>query len=277
MLIRSFQQVEAAGHVISISHGKSTAVRVLLKSDGLGFSLSEARCGAGNQSKLWYKNHWEANYVRAGKGSLLNLSTGQTWDLYPGVLYCVGPNDRHSVINTDDPLRIVSVFNPPIEGLESHDGDGAYPPTGDIPVGQESMFVRTIEEVRAAGGEKIVSHGNARAIRLLTATDGLGFSLSDVHVRFGIEQTLWYKNHWEANLVLAGTLEVTDKTSGEVHTLGAGDVYCVGPDDPHHLVAKTDVQIIAIFNPPLDGDEQHDKDGAYPPTGPIPEGPTVSG
>jgi L-ectoine synthase len=59
--------------------------------------------------------------------------------------------------------------------------------------------------------------------------------------------------------------------------LGAGDVYCVGPNDPHHLVAKTDVQIIAIFNPPLYGDEQHDKDGAYPPTGPIPEGPTVTG
>ena len=43
MLIRSFQQVEAAGQVISNSHGKPTAIRVLPKSDGLDFSLSEYR------------------------------------------------------------------------------------------------------------------------------------------------------------------------------------------------------------------------------------------
>ena len=47
MLIRSFKDAEAAGRVIPISHGNSTAVRVLLASDGLGFSLSEARCSAG--------------------------------------------------------------------------------------------------------------------------------------------------------------------------------------------------------------------------------------
>jgi len=42
MLIRSFQEAEKNGQVVSISHGKSSAVRVLLKADGLGFSLSEA-------------------------------------------------------------------------------------------------------------------------------------------------------------------------------------------------------------------------------------------
>lgn len=273
MLIRSFKDVEAAGRVISISHGLSSAVRVLLKSDGLGFSLSEARCGANNASKLWYKNHWEANYVRAGKGRLLNRTTGQSWDLYPGVLYCVGPNDQHSVINSDDPLRIISVFNPPIEGDETHDEDGAYPPTGDIPPRQEPMFARSIAEVRADGQEKIVAGGKVTAFRMLRAIDGMGFSLSEVRMNAGIEVDLWYKNHWEANLVLAGTLELTDKNSDEVHLLEAGDVYCVGPNDPHHLCAKTDVQLLAIFNPPLDGDEQHDADGAYPPTGPIPPGP----
>ena len=121
MLVRSFNDVEKSGRVIPISHGKSTAVRVLLKSDGLGFSLSEARCGAGNSSDLWYKNHWEANYVRQGQGTLVNRRSGQSWPLQPGVLYCVGPNDQHSVVNTEDPLRIVSVFNPPIEGEETHD------------------------------------------------------------------------------------------------------------------------------------------------------------
>ena len=273
MLIRSFREVEAAGRVISISHGKSTAVRVLLKSDRLGFSLSEARCGAGNSSDLWYKNHWEANYVRAGEGTLINRSTGQSWALHPGVLYCVGPSDRHTVINTDDPLRIVSVFNPAIEGEETHDEDGSYSPTGPVPEGKDEMFVKTIDSVTAEGNSFAFADGDVQVVRMLNAGDGMGFSLSRTSVKAGVTQDLWYKNHWEANLLLDGTLEVIDKTTGDHHVLGKGDVYCVGPNDPHQLVSQTDVELLCVFNPPLTGEEVHDDDGAYPASGPLPPGP----
>ncbi len=57
MLIRTMNQLEAEGRVISISHGKSSAVRPLTKSDGVGFSVSEARANAGEVSDLWYKHH----------------------------------------------------------------------------------------------------------------------------------------------------------------------------------------------------------------------------
>lgn len=273
MLIRSFKAAEENGQVFSISHGKSSAVRVLTKSDGLGFSLSEARCGAGNTSKLWYKNHWEANYIRAGRGSVLNTDTGESWELVPGVLYCVGPNDRHSVINSEDPLRIVSIFNPPIVGHETHDEDGAYPATGEIPPGQEKMFIQTPEAVRAQGGEKILGGGAVTALRLLTSHHGLGFSMSEVSVSKGTSTDLWYKNHWEANLVLEGVVKVIDKNTNQEHLLEKGDVYCVGPNDPHRLEPQTDIKLVAIFNPPLTGEEQHDSDGAYPPTGAVPPGP----
>ena len=274
MLIRSFQAVEASGDVIGISHGKSTAVRVLLKKDGLGFSLSEARCGANNTSSLWYKNHWEANYVRTGHGQLINQTTGESKDLRPGDLYCVDPNDPHGVANQDDPLRIISVFCPPIEGPETHDEEGAYPPTGELPPRIQPMFVRTPEEVAAAGGDKVLGGGNVRALRLLTSHDEMGFSLSEVHLKPGTEINLWYKHHWEANLVLEGNLTLIDRSADETHELGFGDVYCVGPNDPHTLIAASDVKLLAIFNPPLSGEEKHDEDGAYPPTGPVPKGPT---
>ncbi len=273
MLIRSFQSVEAAGKAVPISHGKSSAIRVLLKSDGLGFSLSEARCGPGNSSDLWYKNHWEANYVRAGKGVLTDRTSGETWELSPGTLYCVGPGDKHRVSNSEDPLRIVSVFNPPIEGLETHDQDGAFPATGDIPSRNQPMFARTLEDVRQSGGEKILGGGNVIANRLLTAADQLGFSLSEVQLQPGCEIDLWYKHHWEANLILQGTLALTEKNTGIAHQLQPGDVYCVGPEDPHRLVPDSKVKLLAIFNPPLSGEEKHDADGAYPPTGPVPPGP----
>ena len=57
MLIRTMNQLEAEGRVISISHGKSSAVRPLTKSVGVGFSVSEARANAGEVSDLWYKHH----------------------------------------------------------------------------------------------------------------------------------------------------------------------------------------------------------------------------
>jgi hypothetical protein len=63
-------QLEAEDRVISISHGRATAVRLLTKSDGVGFSVSEARASQVGQSDLWYKHHWEANYVRSGRATL---------------------------------------------------------------------------------------------------------------------------------------------------------------------------------------------------------------
>ena len=274
MLIRTMDQLEAEGRVISISHGRATAVRLLTKSDRLGFSLSEARASLAGQSDLWYKNHWEANYVRSGNVTLEDRSTGERWQLEPGMLYCVGPKDRHRIIR-DEPsdMRIISVFNPPIEGDETHDEDGAYPPTGDIPPGKERMFVKTIEDVRKAGMERTVAGGAAVTARYLTADDHLGFSFSAVRLKAGGEADLWYKHHWEANLVLDGRLEVTNSATGEVHHIGPSGLYLVGPKDRHHIKALTDVHAVSIFNPPLTGGEVRDEDGSYPPAGPIPPGP----
>ncbi len=274
MLIRTMDQLEAEGRVISISHGKATAVRLLTKADRLGFSLSEARTSQVGQLDVWYKHHWEANYVCSGKATLENRTTGERWPLEPDVLYCVGPKDRHRII-CDEPsdIRVISVFNPPLEGDETHDEDGAYPPTGAIPPGKERMFVKTLADVRNAGMERTVAGGAAVSARYLTVDDKLGFSFSAVRLKAGGEADLWYKHHWEANLVLDGTLEVTDYATGEVHTIGPRGLYLVGPKDRHHVKALTDVHVVRVFDPPLTGKEVHDEDGSYPPTGSIPPGP----
>ena len=57
MLIRTMNPLETEGRIISISHGKSSAVRPLTRSDGVGFSVSEARANAGEVSDLSYKHH----------------------------------------------------------------------------------------------------------------------------------------------------------------------------------------------------------------------------
>ena len=138
------------------------------------------------------------------------------------------------------------------------------------------MLVRTMQQLESEGRVISISHGKATAVRPLTKSDGVGFSMSEARGGKVGHSDLWYKNHWEANLVLAGSLDVIDKNSGEKFTLGQGDVYCVGPDDPHQLVAQTDVELLCIFNPPLTGKEVHDSDGAYPASGPLPPGPGLS-
>ena len=133
-----FVRTPADAHERVIAHGTATATRYVTKSDGLGFSLSTASVPAGQDARqVWYKNHWEANFIVSGLGELEDLSSGQRWPLEPRTVYVVGPDDRHKVHASED-LLIVCVFNPPLVGDESHDADGSYPPTGSVPEGPQA-------------------------------------------------------------------------------------------------------------------------------------------
>ena len=273
MLVRTLAQLEAEGRTYAL--GDFKVIRRLNKSEGLHFSVSEAQTNGKGQFDLWYKNHWEVNFVRAGSATIEDRTSGDTWPLAPGTLYGVGPHDKHRLRYTDGAgLRIISLFNPPTTGSERHDADGAFPPTGeDIPKGPGSMFVRTAEDVRAAGREQVIDDGHATVQHYVTQADGVGFSVHSVLLAAGSDLDLWYKHHWEANVVLKGSCDVTDRASGEVHSLGADDFYLVGPKDRHRFQARTDVHILSIFDPPITGTEVHDEEGTFPPTGPVPAGP----
>ncbi|MDA0218768.1 MAG: ectoine synthase [Proteobacteria bacterium] len=256
---------------VSIAHGTASAARPLTRRDGLGFSLSVVTAPAGATHELWYQNHWEANYVMEGRLRLEQVATGRSWEIEAGDLYCVGPKDRHT-LTSHTPYRVMSAFNPPIEGNETHDAEGGYPPTGPLPEGQAEMFVRRPADLEAMGRAKVTPSG-ARLRRYLLAQDRLGVTWSDVHFADGSASKLWYKNHWEANYVFEGDGTLEHHGTGEVLQLEPGMLYCVGPDDPHTLTAGTGLHIVSLFNPPLTGTEVHDADGAYPPTGPLPPGP----
>ncbi|MCX7356300.1 MAG: ectoine synthase [Alphaproteobacteria bacterium] len=272
MFVRTVDELAAQGKVLTLVGGSTKSARLLTAADGLGFSYSDVRAAKGSDGVLWYKNHWEANYFISGRSTLEDLTTGQKWNLEAGSLYVVGPNDRHRLVAVEDEHH-VSIFCPPLVGNERHDKDGAYEPSGPGPKTDKRMFVRHATEMRAAGKEVISVSGNSRYLRLVTKADEVGFSFSDVRVKAGAESTLWYKNHWEANYVVSGTGEVTDLTTGQSWKLAPDTIYNVGPKDRHRVRAATELNIISVFCPPLVGDEQHDKDGAYPPSGPVPPGP----
>ncbi len=275
MFVRTLDELRKQGKETMLSGGRARTVRLLTREDGMGFSLSDLTASAGAEFALWYKNHWEANYIVSGRGAVKEIATGKSWPLAAGTLYTVGPNDRHLVAVTDE-LRIISVFNPPLMGNETHDADGSYPPTGPIPPGRERMFVKTINELRAAGREKMVAGGSARSVRMLLAEDRVGVTIADVKLAAGNRNVLWYKHHWEANYILSGHGEVADLTTGESWALEPGTMYCVGPDDRHGMHAITDLHLVSVFCPALQGDEMHDEDGTLAPSGPVPPGPKAT-
>jgi L-ectoine synthase len=275
MFVRSFEDRQKAGMVKSLVNNTTQSARFLTAADGLGFSYNENRIGNGSDINLWYKHHWEANYIVSGTGEVTDHASGQTWTLAPGVLYVVGPNDRHR-FHIAGAEHHISVFCPPLKGDERHDADGAYAASGPVPKTSQRMFVKRADEMRAQGKEIVVANGKARTIRMLTQADHVGFGLSDVHFEAGAEAVLWYKHHWEANHILAGTCEVTDLTTKEAWRLTPSMAYYVGPKDRHKLRAITDVHLLSVFCPPLKGNEQHDADGSLPPTGPVPTGPVAA-
>jgi L-ectoine synthase len=135
------------------------------------------------------------------------------------------------------------------------------------------MFVRTRQDVVASGHELDISHGNAVSTRYLTKRDGLGFSFSAVVMEPGQEAMLWYQHHWEANFITAGEGELEELATGRKWPLEPGTIYVVGPSDRHQIRAITQLRLVSVFNPPIVGDENHDAEGGFPPSGPLPAGP----
>ena len=100
------------------------AKRLFLKSDGLGFSLSETTVDEGAEMNIWYKHHQEACFVIEGEAELTDRESGVTHRLGPGSAYAPA-HERHA-IRVLSPLRLVCVFAPALTGRETHDADGSY-------------------------------------------------------------------------------------------------------------------------------------------------------
>jgi L-ectoine synthase len=272
MFIRTLEDVRGTDRYKVLLNGALHSARYLSAADGMGFSLHVNRSKPCPPMPLWYKNHWEANYIISGVINVTDLTTQQTWKLGPDDLYQVGPNDRHYFEVVEEEHHL-SIFCPALTGDETHDADGSYSPSGPVPETDQCMFLRRIDEMRAAGKEIVTANGQARVVRALTKSDGLGVGVSDVNLTAGASTVLWYKHHWETNYILSGTGLVEDLNTGESWKLEADIAYNVGPKDRHRLSAHTDLHLVSVFCPPLVGNEQHDADGALEPSGPVPPGP----
>lgn len=125
------------------------------------------------------------------------------------------------------------------------------------------MIVRDIESQSANGNLHKVAWGLMDTVRLILADDGAGFSISDVTVKKPMDVVLQYKHHVEANIFLEGGGTVENLSTGEIHKVHAGVTYIVFPQDRHRVKLSPGTRLICVFNPPLQGDENHNREGGY--------------
>jgi L-ectoine synthase len=111
-----------------------------------------------------------------------------------------------------------------------------------------------------------VEWGNGTSRRFLTASDGMGYSVTDTIVRAGTRSRLEYKNHLEACYCIAGSGMVID-SDGTEHQIVPGTIYALDKNDPHDLIASPheDLRLVCVFTPALQGSERHDltRSGEY--------------
>ena len=124
MIVKYRQDLEGGPHHRAVRTGES--MRFLVRSDGVGFTLTDTTVEPGSDTVNQYKNHLEANYVLEGEGTLEDLATGKTYDIRPGLMYTVLKGERHRVRATSR-IRFICVFLPALVGTETHDSDGSYP------------------------------------------------------------------------------------------------------------------------------------------------------
>lgn len=105
-----------------------TSRRLILKSDGMGYSVHDTVIKNGANLEMEYRNHLETVYCVEGEGEIEDLGTGEVHPIRSGTLYALNKHDRHILrANRGTHMRMVCVFDPPLTGLEVHDATGAYP------------------------------------------------------------------------------------------------------------------------------------------------------
>ena len=77
------------------------------------------------------------------------------------------------------------------------------------------------------------------------------------------EQMKGTRKFVEAVYVLEGTGTVEIMETGEIYKLAPGVFYAFDKHERHRYNLDSEVRAIAIFNPPLVGDEVNDESGGY--------------
>lgn len=123
MIVRKLSEAKLQGRSVSAEGWESN--RLLLKSDGAGFSFHITRIFKDAVLHMHYKNHIESVYCISGFGEIKDVASGAIHPIEPGTLYILDKHDKH-ILRAFEEMEMACVFNPPLMGREVHNAEGAY-------------------------------------------------------------------------------------------------------------------------------------------------------
>ena len=126
MIVKSLEDILGTDAEVKAETGTWTSRRLLLRKDGMGFSMHDTLIHAGTETYIWYANHLEAVYCVGGEGEIEVIDTGKVYPLKDGTIYALDKHEKHW-LRAKTELRMICVFNPALTGREDHDENGVYP------------------------------------------------------------------------------------------------------------------------------------------------------
>jgi L-ectoine synthase len=124
MIVRDIRDIDGTEDDVVTDTWQSK--RIILKKDGMGYSVHETTIFAGTETHIWYQNHLESVFCIQGEGEVETIPDGKIYPIRPGVLYALNEHDNH-YLRAKTEMKMICVFNPPLTGREVHDEHGVYP------------------------------------------------------------------------------------------------------------------------------------------------------
>jgi L-ectoine synthase len=125
------------------------------------------------------------------------------------------------------------------------------------------MKVINIKDIKGTNREIFCPNGGFISNRFLLKSDNVGYSMSLTIIPKGDWQYWHYKNHFETCYCIKGRGVLIDLTNHKSHAIYPGIIYIANDNKPHKFKAIEDIELICVFNPPLQGVEVHNHDGSY--------------
>ncbi|KAB7614636.1 ectoine synthase [Amylibacter sp. SFDW26] len=125
MIVRDIKSIIGSDHDV---HGSGwNSRRLLVRDDGMGYTMTDTIVKAGTEMTLEYKNHLEACYCISGSGEIEDHASGQIHQLFKGVIYALDKNDYHTLrVHEGADMNLICTFTPALTGQEVHGPDGSY-------------------------------------------------------------------------------------------------------------------------------------------------------
>lgn len=108
----------------SVEFTGGISYRAVIESDRMGFSVHKTVIPKGGPYHWHYPNHLEACYCIKG-GGIIRSAEFETM-ITTDCVYLLDKHDDHTFEALQDTV-LISIFNPPVSGHETHDENGHYP------------------------------------------------------------------------------------------------------------------------------------------------------